>query len=173
MEDLILALPSRDFFALRGYTQRLDMPVLEALQQDTWLAVPAAIREDPLAVGVEIGLVLERGGEVLLAPDGRLLERTPVLPDELSNGAMLLALRRAAEARASRRLGQVTRAELIGWYHDPQVAARTLVLVYRSRVAAGVVAAAGTWVARAASAPLLQDQAEQAVLGGLSPVSGI
>ena len=171
MEDLVLALPSRDFIALRGYTQRLDLPVLEALQQDTWLAVPTAIREDPLAAGVEIGLVLERGGEVLLGPDGRLLARAPIVPEEIQPGAMLVALRKAADLRAGRRVGHPTRTELVGWFHDPLVAPRTLLLVYRARLPETVQVAAGSWVSRAGSAALLQERIEQVVLAGLLPVS--
>ena len=169
MEDLVLALPSRDFIALRGYTQRLNLPVLEALQQDTWLAVPAAIREDPLAAGVEIGILLERGGEVLLGPDGHLLARTPVVPEEIQPGAMLVALRKAAETRAVRRVGQPTRAELVGWFHDPVLAPRTLLLVYRARVPEATQVAAGSWVSRPGAAALLQDRIEQVVLAGLPP----
>jgi hypothetical protein len=170
MEELVLALPSRDFIALRGYAQRLDLPVLEALQQETWLAVPAAIREDPLAVGIEIGLLLERGGEVLLGPDGRLLERAPVVPDEIQPGAMLVALRKAAESRAGRRVGQPTRAELSGWFHDPTLAPRTLLLVYRARLPEAIQVAAGSWISRGGSAALVQDRLEQLVLAGLPPI---
>ena len=170
MEDLVLALPSRDFISLRGYTQHLDLTVLETLQQDTWVAIPAAIREDPLAVGVEIGVLLERGGEVLLGPDGQLLARAPVSPEEIQPGAMLAGLRKAAETRAARRVGQPTRAELVGWFHDPLLAPRTLLLVYRARLPEAMVVATGAWVSRAGSVALLQDRIEQVVLAGLPPV---
>lgn len=167
MDELGLAMPSREFISLRGFTPRIGMELLDSLRDDTWFAVPEAIRDDPLAVMVQVGLLLTRGRELLVDQEGRLIRRGPVPPEALADGVVLVALRRWAEGRVREEFGIALRAELCGYLHDPIRFPRSVLLVYRANAPADQSPPAGAWLAPAAARDVVRDPLESAVLAGL------
>ena len=168
MDELGLAMPSREFISLRGFTPRIGMELLDSLRDDTWFAVPDAIRDDPLAVMVHVGLLLMRGKEVLVDQEGRLIRRGPVPPEAFAEGVALIALRRWAESRIRAEFGLSLRAEICGYLHDPVRFPRTVLLVYRAHAPADLAAPAGAWLAPAAARDLVRDPLDAAVLAGFA-----
>ena len=148
-------MPSREFIALRGLSTAIAMPVLESLQEDSWFALPSAVREDPLAVEVHIGLLLVRPGEALLAEDGHLLRHSPIPPEAFATAQGLAGLRRHVQGLVGSQ-----RVELVGYLYHPVVLSRTFVLLYRCHGGN----ATGSWVPSATLAGLVQDPLDQMVL---------
>jgi hypothetical protein len=138
MEDLVLAMPCREFIAVRGFSPKIDMAVLDSLQEDTWFTVPSAIQADPTAVVVHLALLIVRDDVVLVGQDGHVLFPEMVPPEAYSVKTGLGALKMFAEQRAHERLGGVrSRVELAGLVHEPKLLPRQVLLVYRALVAPG------------------------------------
>lgn len=167
MDELGLAMPSREFISLRGFMPRIGMELLDSLRDETWFAVPDAVREDPLAVMVRIGLLLTRGKELLVDQEGRLIRHGPVPPEALADGVVLVALRRWAEGRVREEFGIDLRAELCGYLHDPIRFPRSVLLVYRANAPADQAPPVGAWLAPAAARDVVRDPLDAAVLAGL------
>lgn len=150
MDDLVMVMPCREFIALRGFSPRIDLAVLDSIQDDTWFAVPAAAEQDPTAVVVQLGLVLLCAGQVLTGGDGQYLRMAPIPPEALTSRTGLAALKALAEQRTLDLLGVRGRSELAGLVHEPKLLPRQVLLVYRSIVPAGTGAGgagegAGAW----------------------------
>ena len=167
MDDLVLAMSSREFIALRGFTTRIAMEVLESLQQDTWFAVPDAIQADPLAVAVHIAVLPRRGSEVLIAQDGRLLHPVPITAEIFPGGPQLVALRQVAERLATAVMGAPTRAEIAGFVHDPVRLPHTFVLVYQCLLPADAPAPSGAWMTTSAARGVVTELVDRLALEGL------
>ncbi len=138
MDDLILALPLTEIAGVTtGYASPVDLPLLEALANSSWLAIPSAIAADSLAVAIDIAVLLVRrtvsdaGGpptwEWWCRADGRLIEAAPVMADDLARGEGISALRATARARAG-----IPRVELAGTIIDHARLGRRVVLVYHA-----------------------------------------
>jgi hypothetical protein len=142
--ELVLAMPARELFAVTGFTTELAMPVLESLGEESWFALPEAIREDPMAREVRLGMVIVRGTpgarEVLAQADGTILGLSALLPEHLP-GTGLGALKRHAQAVARARSGLPAGAtcgvEVVGYIHDGKLPdlRHVVVAVYRAVVA--------------------------------------
>lgn len=167
MDELGLAMPSREFISLRGFTPRIGMELLDSLRDDTWFAVPDAIRDDPLAVMVQVGLLLVRGKDLLVDQEGRLVRRGPVPPEAFAEGVALVALRRWAESRVREEFGIPLRAEICGYLHDPVRFPRMVLLLYRAQAPADLAAPVGAWLAPAAARDVVRDPLDATVLAGL------
>ena len=164
MDELALALPIDHVASLTsGLTVRPDLDLLDALGTATWLALPPAIAEDPLAVLVELAPLLVRGDHWWFAADGRLVVPAPVRVDELAQGLGLGALRTAAARRVG---GQ--RGELAGLIFDPGRLGRRLILVYRIRIDADPVGP-GSWMSPTSAKGLALDPLSRLVIDGLRP----
>jgi hypothetical protein len=160
VEDLVLTMPCREFIALRGRSPRIELAVLDSLQEDSWFAVPAAIREDPLAVEVRLAIYRCRADAVFVDGAGRAVEAFPVLAERLAGGPRLAALRRYAETSAG------GRSELIGYVHEPVVLPRTVHLLYQVTVpAAPLASASGAWLARNHLSSVLKQPLDRLALG--------
>ena len=160
MEDLVLAMPCREFISLRGRSPRIELAVLDSLQDETWLAIPAAIREDPLAVEVRIALYRTRGEDVFVESAGQAVAAFPVLAEDLGAGPRLAALRRYAETKAG------ARSELVGYLYEPVALPRTIHLLYQVQAQAEVQAGvSGAWLARQHLANVLRQPLDRLALG--------
>jgi hypothetical protein len=159
MDELHLATSLRPFLASRGLTTRMDIDTLDALQQDTWWAVPETLAADPLAAMIEVAAIGWRPGppsQVLIDADGRLLRRclVPVSACERLTG--LKALR----AQAAGLLGEPPgRSELVGWICDPALLPRRLLLVNRV-----TTELEGRWVGPQEAAELCTDAIDRLAL---------
>jgi hypothetical protein len=155
MDDLVLAMPSREFIALRGLTTAISMAVLDSLQEDSWFALPSALHQDPLAVEVHIGRVLVRPGEALLTEAGSLVTRGPVPPEAFATAQGLAGLKRHVLG-----LNGGGRTELVGYLYEPVQLPRVFLLLYRCQGVTG----AGSWVPSASLAGLVKDPIDRLAL---------
>jgi hypothetical protein len=157
--ELVLAMPARELFAVTGFTTELAMPVLESLGEEAWFALPEAIRDDPMAREVRLGLVIVRGApgarEVLARADGTILDLSVLLPEHLP-GPGLGALKRHAQAVARTRCGLPAAAncgvEVVGYIHDSKLPdlRHVVVPVYRAVVGPDTPAPSDTsWLSAA------------------------
>ena len=162
-----MAMPCREFIAVRGFSARIDLALLDSLQDDGWFAIPAAIREDPLAVAVHLALVVLCNGQVLTDEAGHLVQHGPVLPEDLANRPLLKGLKHHAETRTGTRLGVPGRAELIGYLHEPKLLPRCMMLVYRCIVPPGTAPAGGVWRHPTEAAALTTDPLDKLLLAAV------
>ncbi len=159
VEDLVLAMPCREFISLRGRSPRIALTVLDSLQDDTWFAIPAAIREDPLAVEVRLAIYRIRGDDVFVDRAGRAVAACPVFAEHLGPGPRLAALRRYAEAKAG------SRSELVGYLYEPVAFPRMIHLLYQAPAQTEVQAGgSGAWLARHHLASVLQQPLDRLAL---------
>ncbi len=94
--QLVMAMPRRELFALKGIIQNVSLPVLESLQHEHWFALPEVIADDLEAKEVRIGLLVERDSQYLVDNDGVLLHAAEVPPEVEHFGAGLLGLKNLA-----------------------------------------------------------------------------
>ena len=52
--ELVMAMPRRELFALKGFIQQVSLPVLQSLQDEHWFALPEIINDDLEAKEVRI-----------------------------------------------------------------------------------------------------------------------
>lgn len=149
-EPLVRAMPRRQLYALHGFTPRIDLGVLSAIDDEGWFATRSAIAADVDCKEVRIAVVIVRrevaGPEALLGADGLLAHGADIGPE--SEG--LAALKAVAKATAERVSGGI--AELAGYLNDDSEPAlrHAFVLVYRARVPPGTPAPEGlTWLPKA------------------------
>ncbi len=171
MDDLVMAMPCREFIALRGFSPRIDLAVLDSLQDDPWFAVLAAVQADPTAVVVHLGLMLLCAGQVLVDGDGRFLREAPIPPEAMGSRSGLAALKALAELRTQDRLGVRGRVELAGLVHEPRLLPRQLLLVYRCVVPPGTGAGEGTWKPPTELRALHDDWLERTVMAAIPGAS--
>lgn len=153
-EPLVRAMPRRQLYALRGFIPRIDLNVLNSIDDEGWFATRTAIAADVDCKEVRIAVVVMRrestGPEALLGVDGRLAHGVDIGPE--SEG--LAALKTVAKGMAEQVSGGIAHGvELAGYLNedtDPALR-QAFVLVYRARVPPGTPAPAGfSWLARAA-----------------------
>ena len=145
MEDLVLAMPCREFIAVRGFSPKIDMAVLDSLQEDTWFTVPAAIQADPTAVVVRLALLIVRDDVVLVGHHGQVLFQETVPPEAYQMVTGLTALKVFAQQRVLHLTGVRGRVELAGLVHEPKLLPRQVLLVYRAFVPSETTAGEGVW----------------------------
>lgn len=145
MEDLVLAMPCREFIAVRGFSGKIDMAVLDSLQDDTWFTVPQAIQADPTAVVVRLALIIVQDDVVLVGRDGQVLIQELVPPEAYAVKTGLGALKLFAEQCVLQVVGARSRVELAGLVHEPKLLPRQVLLVYRAVVPSGTAAGEGVW----------------------------
>lgn len=146
-------MPRRQLYALRGFTPRIDLDVLSAIDEEGWFATRTAIAADVDCKEVRIAVVVVRrepaGPEALLGGDGVLAHGADIGPE--SEG--LAALKAVAKATAERVSGAAAHGvELAGYLNDDAEPAlrSSFILVYRARVPPGTPAPAGlSWLPRA------------------------
>jgi hypothetical protein len=153
-EPLVRAMPRRQLYAMRGFIPRIDLNVLNSIDDEGWFATRTGIAADVDCKEVRIAVVIVRreatGPEALIATDGLLAHGADIGPE--SEG--LAALKAIAKETAERVSGGIAHGvELAGYLNDDTEPAlrHAFVLVYRARVQPGTPAPAGcTWLARAA-----------------------
>lgn len=145
MEDLVLAMPCREFIAVRGFSQKIDFAVLDSLQEDTWFTVPTAIQADPTAVVVQVALLIVRDDVVLVGPNGQVLIQESVPPEVYAKVTGLKALKVFVEQRVQQLTGVRGRVEIVGLVHEPKLLPRQVLLVYRALVPSETTAGEGLW----------------------------
>ncbi len=165
MDELVMAMPCREFIAIRGFSAKIDLAILDSIQDDTWFTIPAAVQADPLAVIVHVGLLVLCGDQVLISNDGRIVQHATVPPEALSSKSGLAALKALTEQRCQEMLRTRGRVELAGLIHEPKLLPRQVLLVYRCVIPPGTPVAMGTWqpVAEICDDPN-RDWVDQAVL---------
>lgn len=170
-EPLVRAMPRRQLYALRGFVPRIDLNVLNAIDDEGWFATRTAIAADVDCKEVRIAVVVVRreptGPEALVGADGLLAHGADIGPESES----LAALKAIAKATAERVSGGIAHGvELAGYLNDdtsPELR-HAFVLVYRARVPPGTPAPAGhAWHARAAL-PAAQDALSTRVVEAIS-----
>lgn len=148
MTDIVLAVTTRECIALRGFTARIELGMLESLQQETWFAQPALIHNEPLAAEVRLVLLFQQSNHVLIDEEGRFTADFPVYPEAFTAGTGLPGLKKHVQAQAQKRIGAPCGCELVGYGFDPVQLPHLFFLTYRCRVASTVQVAAtsGSWV---------------------------
>ena len=147
-EDLVLAVTTRECISLRGFTPRIELGMLEALQEETWFAQPAIIRNDPLAAEVRLALIYQHADHVLIDEQGRFAADQPLFPDTFAADRGLPGLKKYVQQLALIRLGMPCGCELAGYAFHPIDQPHIFYLVYRCRVvhATAVPVASGSWI---------------------------
>jgi hypothetical protein len=152
MDDapLLRAMPRRPLYALSGLTTRIDLGILNAIQEDGWFATRDAIIADVDCKEVRLAVLVQRGREALADADGRIARLADIGPEQ--DG--LAALKQLAKAVAAEATGGIAAGvELVGYLNDDAEPSlrHVFVLVYRARVVEGVAAPAGcSWLASTA-----------------------
>lgn len=117
--QLVMAMPRRELFALRGFIQNVSLPVLESLQQEHWFALSDVIAEDLEAKEVRIGLLVEQEGRYLVDDQGLLLHTAAVPPEVEQFGVGLLGLKNLALSAGRKLLRQdESRIQLWGYLNE-------------------------------------------------------
>jgi hypothetical protein len=160
-DPLVLAMPIRELYRVRGFTRAIALPILESLQQDSWFSAAGHLALDPMACEVRLGLLVRRPGEVLVGAGGEVLQATAIPHQVTSLGSGLQGIRDLARASARQLLGtDVRRLELVGYGREPslQECRSLFILVYEGQAGAGIPAPAGmSWEAEARLATLPVD----------------
>lgn len=132
-EPLVRAMSRRPLYGWRGLATRVDLGVLQAVEQG-WYATRAAIAADVDCKEVRVAVAVAREGRLLVA-DGRAVH----LAEVDSEHAGLVGLKRLARRRAEALCAAGIRGvELGGYWHDDQhpELRRVFLLVYRAAPAA-------------------------------------
>ncbi|TVR43944.1 MAG: hypothetical protein EA402_08345 [Planctomycetota bacterium] len=151
-EGLVMAMPRRELFAVRGFQTRIELPVLDSLENEYWFATSSSLAQDIEAKEVQVGVVFLRQDQVLVDEQGTLLHATSVPPEAMSLGPCLRSLRDLARLGAERlvemgAIGSVLR----GYLNDDQLeeCRPYVILVYEVRFGESTAAPPGmTWVDR-------------------------
>jgi hypothetical protein len=148
MTEIVLAVTTRECIALRGFTPRIELGMLESLQHETWFAQPELIHKDPLAAEVRLVMIFQQDDQVLLDEQGHFAADQPLFPEAFAAGAGLPGLKKHVQALARARIGVSCACEFIGYAFDPVQLPHLFLVAYRCRVAASVpvAAGAGSWV---------------------------
>ncbi|MFW5830481.1 MAG: hypothetical protein ACOCXA_09505 [Planctomycetota bacterium] len=149
-EALVLAVPRRELYAIRGFSSEITVPVLESLQQETWFAHASSIENDVDVKCVQFGLLVRRDEQWLVGESGILLHTAPIQENVARFGEGLGAIRRLAHRAGSELMATAqTGIELIGLFNEdrlPETRAY-LILIYVLTVPARTAAPEGmVWV---------------------------
>ena len=149
-DPLVLAMPRRDLFRITGFCQRIDLAILESVVQDSWYALASTLVGNLDAKEVRLGLIVQRGDQVLVNEAGALLQTTRIGPDIAQLGSGVKALRDLANLAAAHFLHlERARVELIGYLNEDSLPGLrdAFVLGYRCVAPEGAAAPAGqSWV---------------------------
>jgi len=167
-EDLVLAMPRRELFAVSGLVTRVEMRVLESLADESWFAAPSTLVDDIESKEVRVALLVERDGWALVSDDGVLLHATPVPPEVTELGEGLASLKKLAHAAADALLdGALAGVQLLGYYNDDGLSETRpyFILVYLAHAEGGDAAApdAMRWVDKGELADLPLEPASSVV----------
>jgi hypothetical protein len=148
-EPLVRAMPRRPLYGLRGLIPRIDLAVLNAIDEEGWFATRSAIAADIDCKEVRLAVLVTAGGDALVGSAGQVAYTADIGPE--CEG--LAALKKLAKATAERTSGGVAHlVELAGYLNeDADPALRyVFVLAYRAQFPAGTAAPAGmSWAPRA------------------------
>jgi hypothetical protein len=151
-ETLVMAMPRRELYTLNGFEPRIELPVLSSLEDEYWLAASAVIADDVEAKEVQVGVVFNRGSQVLVTENGVILHTTSITAEALEMGPCLKSLRNLARLGATMVIGtDESGSVLCGYLNDDQLEELRpyFVLVYEVFFAEGVEAPeAMSWIER-------------------------
>lgn len=149
---LVMGMPRRELFAVRGFQVRIEMAVLDSLENEFWFATPQVLADDLEAKEVQVGVVFLSDSQVLVNEHGVLLHTTSVPPEAMDMGPCLRSLRDLARIGAERLIDAQARGVLLrGYLNDDQLeeCRPYLIMVYEVRFSPDVPAPEGmTWVDR-------------------------
>lgn len=149
-DPLVLAMPRRDLFRISGFCLQVDLGILESVSDDSWYGAASTLIGNLDAKEVRLGLVVQRGDQVLVDEGGALLQTTRIGPDVARLGAGLKALRDLAQLAAAHFLAvERVRVELAGYLNEDSLPdlRDAFVLVYRCHAPEGAQAPVGqSWV---------------------------
>ena len=112
MDELVLAVTTRECISLRGFTPRIELGMLESIQEETWFTQPALIRNDPLAAEVRLVLLYQHVDHVLIDEQGCFAADQPLFPDTFAAEPGLPGLKHYVQGLALTRIGQIGRAHV-------------------------------------------------------------
>lgn len=158
MDELVLAVTTRECISLRGFTPRIELGMLESIQEETWFTQPALIRNDPLAAEVRLVLLYQHVDHVLIDEQGCFAADQPLFPDTFAAEPGLPGLKHYVQGLALTRIGHACGCELAGYAFHPIDQPHLFYLVYRCRVgnATGVPVTSGSWVPASALESLIR-----------------
>lgn len=158
---LVMAMPRRELWTVRGLVRQVELDVLESLEYESWFATREAIAEDVETKEVRIGLVLHRADQVLVHEDGVILHACAVPPEVENLAPGLRGLREFARLAARRLVGAEEQdLRLLGYLNEDRLeeASGFLFLVYTVYVASDCPAPPQTsWVGTARLGDLTLD----------------
>ncbi len=134
---LVMAMPRRELFAIRGFIRTVSLPVLESLQHEHWFALPEVIADNLEAKEVRIGLLIRRGDQFLVDESGVLLHAAEVPPEVERFGVGLMGLKNLAVSAGRELLqGEEENMQLWGYLNeDSMVETRPyFILIYQMLV---------------------------------------
>ena len=121
-ETLVMAMPRRDLYTLSGFESRIELPILNCLEEEYWLAAPSVIADDVEAKEVQVGVIFNRGNHVLLTEDGVILHTTSIPSEALETGPCLRSLRNLARLGANTVIGFEEKGSVLcGYLNDDQL----------------------------------------------------
>ncbi|MFW5844924.1 MAG: hypothetical protein ACOCXJ_01725 [Planctomycetota bacterium] len=149
-EELVMAMPRRELFAVRGFSRTMQLPVLDSLNQEHWFALPTVLEEDIDAKEVRIALLVCRDHQWLVEESGVLLHAAPVCAGVVAFGSGLAGLKQLARAAGAELVGSTrVRIELYGYLNEDRLEETRpyFILVYLLRVPEETAAPAGmSWI---------------------------
>jgi len=170
-EQLVLAMPRRELFSVRGFVTEIELRVIESLAEESWYATPSVLRDDLEAKEVRLGMLIQRGDDALVDEDGILLHATRIPPEAVELGEGLRAVRELARVLARELLGEATRGvQLFGYFNEDGLPETRpfFVLVYLVHVADECDPPQGMgWVSRERLSAMPLDPASSVVAGHL------
>lgn len=151
-DPLVLAMPRRELFRFSGFSTAIDLDLIDSIAGESWYAAASTLVGSLEAKEVRLGLLCERGDEVLVDAAGSLLHSTRVGPEIGRLGHGIKALRDLALLAGARFLAvERVRCELVGFLNEEVISGYrgALLLVYRCRAGDQASTPPGmTWVHR-------------------------
>ncbi len=131
---LVLAMPRRELFKISGFSNQVDLSVIESLTEESFFARRPVLVGNLDAKEVRLGLIGMRDGRVLVDSTGKMLHLSPVWPESVREGFAPRVLREVAAVSAERLFGEEgCRVELCGCCNEDVMAdvRHSFILIYR------------------------------------------
>jgi hypothetical protein len=151
-EPLVMGVPRRELFSVRGFITTPDLAVLGSVADEHWFARASELAADLEAKELQLGVVFRSGDQLLIDEFGILIHASSVPPEATRLGPGLKFLKDLARLSAERLMEADCRGLVLKGYlnDDAFVECRPyFIMVYEAAFPEGVPAPEGmTWVGR-------------------------
>lgn len=171
---LVMGMPRRELFTVRGFVTAIDLAVLNSLEDESWFATAAILADDVEAKEVQVGVVFSRESQVLLNEDGIIMHVATVPAEAMELGPVLRSLRDLARMGAEQMMdAQARSVTLRGYFNDDHMESVRpyFIMVYEVVFAADTPAPQGySWVDRRHLRDVALEPLSIQIAEGLNPV---